>query len=273
MTLNTNVSQNDNRLRQVLPYLLLGFGIVATIFSIGFITQQAWALAIWPWQIARLSMFLIAASILASAAAVTWIALSRKFAAIAPATLDVGIMYLGMAIFTFQLYSQDNSRQSVLVFSVIAGIFAVLSFVFFAWSLRIPFADPRPTPTLVRISFVIFALALLLVGGALVLKTPNVLPWPINEELSVMYGWFFLGSSAYFLYGLSRPVWSNAQGQLFAFLAYDIVLIIPFIQHFATVPDNLRLNLILYTAIVVYSGILAIYYLFINKNTRFIFTR
>jgi hypothetical protein len=273
MTSTTEASMTNNRLQQLLPYLLLGFAVIASLFSLGFIMQQPWALAIWPWQIARLSIFLIAASILASAASVLWIGLSRKFAALAPATLDVGIMYLGMAIFTFQLYMQDNSRQPLLVFALVATIFAVMSLGFFLWSLRIPSTDTRPTPNLVRISFGIFALALGLVGGMLVLKTQNVLPWPINAELSVMYGWFFIGSAAYFIYGILRPAWSNAQGQLFAFLAYDLVLIIPFIQHFGTVAESLRLSLIIYTAIVLYSAILAIYYLFINKTTRFVFAR
>ena len=40
----------------------------------------------------------------------------------------------------------------------------------------------------------------------------------------------FLGSAIYFAYGLQRPVWGNAKGQLLGFLAYDLVLIVPFVR-------------------------------------------
>ena len=47
------------------------------------------------------------------------------------------------------------------------------------------------------------------------------------------------------------------------------VLIIPFIALFDTVQPERVINLIAYTAVLVYSGGLAVYYLFINPQTRF----
>jgi hypothetical protein len=55
---------------------------------------------------------------------------------------------------------------------------------------------------------------------------------------------------------------------LLGFLAYDLVLIGPFLQHFSTVRPEMRLSLVLYTAVVVYSGLLAIYFLFLHPPTR-----
>jgi len=78
----------------------------------------------------------------------------------------------------------------------------------------------------------------------------------------------FLGAMTYFIYALVRPSWVNAAGQLAAFLAYDVVLIVPFLTRLPTVAPEHRISLIVYTLVVSYSGLLAIYYLFLHKPTR-----
>jgi hypothetical protein len=60
----------------------------------------------------------------------------------------------------------------------------------------------------------------------------------------------------------------NAAGQLAGFLAYDLVLIVPFLQRLPNVPADQRLGMYIYTTVVIYSGLLAIYYLFIHPETR-----
>jgi hypothetical protein len=65
-----------------------------------------------------------------------------------------------------------------------------------------------------------------------------------------------------------RPVWGNASGQLLAFLAYDLVLIGPYVAHWSAVSPTMRLSLGLYIAVLVYSGGLAIFYLAMNPPTR-----
>ncbi len=52
------------------------------------------------------------------------------------------------------------------------------------------------------------------------------------------------------------------------FLAYDLVLIVPFLKHFATVNAAHRPSLVVYTAVLVYSGVLAAYYLFVHASTH-----
>ena len=123
-------------------------------------------------------------------------------------------------------------------------------------------------PRLVRWSFVVFIIALLIVSIQLIFQVPNVIPWAITPELSVVIGWMFLGAAAYFVYALLRPSWNNSAGQLAGFLAYDVVLIVPFLQRLPTVAPQSQAGLIVYTAVVVYSGLLAFYYLFISKATR-----
>jgi hypothetical protein len=90
----------------------------------------------------------------------------------------------------------------------------------------------------------------------------------VTVDAQILYGWFFLGAAAYFAYGVLRPSWHNAAGQLAGFLAYDVVLIVPFLNLLPSIRAEWRLNLIVYIIVVSGSGLLAIYYLFINPATR-----
>jgi hypothetical protein len=120
----------------------------------------------------------------------------------------------------------------------------------------------------VRVSFGIFVASLLFAGGALVLRLP-IFPWDLNPDSSVVFGCIFLGDAFYFIHALSRPRWGDTCGQLLSFLAYDLVLIVPFVLLFDTVKPERMFSLIIYTAVLVYSSGLAIYYLFIHPHTRF----
>jgi len=64
------------------------------------------------------------------------------------------------------------------------------------------------------------------------------------------------------------PNWDNAGPPLLAFLVYDLILLVPFIHHFSNVEDSHRTSLILYMIVIVYSMLLAIYYLFADPTTR-----
>jgi hypothetical protein len=46
------------------------------------------------------------------------------------------------------------------------------------------------------------------------------------------------------------------------------VLIVPFLQRLPTIAPEFQISLYIYIVVVVYSGLLAIYYLFVNRGTR-----
>ena len=81
-------------------------------------------------------------------------------------------------------------------------------------------------------------------------------------------GWLFLGSAVYFAWGFFRPSWHNARGQLLAFLAYDLVLLPRYLSMFSMVDPEHLPSLIIYVTVLVYSSLLAIFYLFIHPRTR-----
>lgn len=256
-------------LNRIVCYSFIATGSIALLLAAGFFFQLPWATGLWPWPTSRLSNIFVASILAASAVPVLWIGLSGELAAITGGAVNLCLTYVGMAAFSFHIYAQDAGRQSLLLYAIVCVALAALCCGLIFWARRIPFRDTRPLPKGVRVSFVAFLIILILVGGALVLHIANIFPWRLSPEQSVLYGWIFLGAACYFLYALINPKWANAKGQLLGFLAYDLVLIFPFLNHFATVDPTLFINLVIYTGVITYSGLLAAYYLFLNKATRF----
>jgi hypothetical protein len=246
--------------------LILIGGLAILALALGFIFRVPLALQIWPWQDGRYSYLFVGSILAAVSAAAVWISWTGELGALPAGSLNVFVIALTCSIYFFNIAAQG--RSELLGFGLASILMALVSFATFFWSRRLSLTDTRPTPILVRISFGVFIAALFLAGGALILRTP-IFPWDLNPDSSVIFGCIFVGDAFYFLYGLFRPRWGNAFGQLLSFLAYDLVLIIPFVQLVNTVKPGHMLNLIVYIAVLVYSGGLAVYYLFINPQTRF----
>jgi len=248
-----------------LRYALFVGGALILLMSLGFIFRSPIATAVWPWPDSRLSYLFIGSILAAVSAAMLWISWKGEWGVLPAGSLNVLVIAATTSIYFIHLSA--NGRQELIPYSI-AGIFSVIaSAVTFLWSQKIPVRDERPTPMLVRFSFGVFSVALIMAGGAMVLRLP-VFPWDVNPDSSVIFGCIFLGDAFYFIHGLLKPRWFNALGQLLSFLAYDLVLIGPFLILFRTIKPEHILSLTIYTIILVYSGVLSIYYLFLDKRTR-----
>lgn len=249
-------------------YFLFLVSVVQLFFAIAFFIQWPAAINLWPFEGTTPLTFIFISSIFAAAAAPTlWAAASEKYGALAGIGLDYLTILAPVSILSFQLGAVSGDSQMTL-YGIACVIGAIFGLGLFLWSARIPLDRTPPMPAFVRGSFIVFILALLIVGGRLVLKVPNSIPWTITPELSVIMGWMFLGAALYFVYGLLRPSWWNSAGQLIGFLAYDVVLIVPFLSRLPTVAPENRIGLTIYTVVVIFSGLLAFYYLFLHKPTR-----
>ena len=251
---------------KILRGLLSFSGLIFLLFAFGFIYQMPFATAIWPWEDGRYSYLFIGSILAAVSAAALWIGWTGEFGALPAGTLNIFVIALTTTIYFFKLASQG--RANMTLFGIFGALSAVASLAAFFWSLNIPLKETRPMPKPVKVSFWIFIASLFAAGGALILQAP-IFPWALNPDSSVVFGCIFLGDAFYFLYGMFRPNWHNALGQLLSFLAYDLVLILPFIGLISTVEPNRLINLLVYTAVLMYSGGLAVYYLFIDSQTRF----
>jgi len=247
---------------------MLAVCAVQAFFAAAFFVQAPLAVRLWPLSYTNQMAFIFIASIFAAAVASTlWCIAAKEYAALAGIGLDYLIILAPMSVLLFQMAARTRSAAAA-NFGIVCVLGALFGLGLFLWSRRLPVRDSRPTPKLVRGAFLFFVIALLIVGGQMVLKAPNVLPWNVTTEGGIIYGWMFLGAAAYFVYGLLRPGWYNAAGQLAGFLAYDVVLIVPFLQRLPTIAPDRRWSLTIYIVVIVLSGLLAIYYLFFNPSTR-----
>ena len=247
-------------------YLTLVGGFFLLALAAGFVFQVPVAINLWPWEDGRYSYLFIGSILAAASAAMLWTGWTGETGALPAGSLNIFVISLTTMIY-FLLLVVQQGRLQLIPFAVASLLTAIASGASFLWSHQLPFDDPRPTPGLVRISFGVFIASLFLAGGALLVRAP-IFPWTLNPDSSVMFGCIFIGDAFYFLYGLLRPRWQNAYGQLLSFLAYDLVLIVPFVLLFNTVPPERRFNLFVYVVVLIYSGALAVYFLFVNPQTR-----
>lgn len=255
----------SNGLNTGLRVLTLAIGMILLLFTLGLVFQLAWATSLWPWPDSRLSYLFVGSIFAAIIGAVLWIGWTGEWGALPAGALNVFVIAVTTTLYFVLLFFQG--RHPLLSYSIIGILIALLSGSVFFWSRRFPLHRPFPTPLLVRLSFGLFVGVLVLAGGALVFRLP-IFPWPLSPDSSVIFGCIFLGDAFYFLYGLLYPRWHNARGQLLSFLIYDLVLIVPFLTFFASVRPDHRLSLILYVAVLLYSGILATYYLFFDRKVK-----
>lgn len=254
-------------MRVIVRILLVGGGLAMLVLAVGFFTRMDWAINTWPWPDGRLSYMFVASIQAAIAAGMIWIGLSREFGALAAGSLNLVVMMVGFSVY-FLASANQPDRSHLLWYGIACSVFAVVNLVLFMVIHRIPLRDPVPIPGLVRAAYAAFALVLLLVGLGLVFRTEGIMPWPLNPDSSVIFGWIFLGNAFYFLYAFLRPVREYARAQLWSFFAYDVVLIAPLVGHLGTVDAQLMTSLVVYILVLVLSGLLAIYYLFFARRMR-----
>lgn len=253
---------------KIVRFTLFAICIVQLLFAIAFFLQWPFVVNMWPYLGTTPLTFIFISSIFAAAAAATlWAVATGNYGALAGIGLDYLAILTPLSIFSLQLGISSGTPQ-LTTYGILCLFGALFGLGLMVWSIQIPMDTTMPMPTPVKWSFVVFIIALLIVSASLILKRPNVIPWKITPELSVVIGCMFLGAMMYFIYAMLRPSWANAGGQLAGFLAYDVVLIVPFLTKLPTVAPEQRVGLTIYTAVLIYSGLLAAYYLFMHKPTR-----
>ncbi len=254
-------------MNKILRIVLTIVGMLSLILAAGFCLRLPWTVRLWPWADSFLPYPFLGSITAATTASLLWIGLSGELRSAAGGALHLTVFYAGLASSLF-LLSQHGGDQNLLMGATVCAAGALVSLAMFLWFRRYPLRESRPMPLPVRISFGVFVVVLVLVGSGILLQIPNVFAWKLQPTSSALLGWFFLGAACYFLYGLVHPSWQQACGQLWAFLAYDLVLIVPYLLHFALVRPGQLPSLLINTLVMLYSGALAIYYLLVKKATR-----
>ena len=250
-------------MNRALRTALLAASVINGVLAIAFVSQADWATDLWPFGTSRLTNIFIGSILAAIAAPIVLIVATREYGALRATSMFPVLMLGSIAVF---LLIEDGSEH--LLEATVLGLAAVFGAVVMRAGRSIPLRDQRPAPTLVRVSYAVFAALLLLAGGLLVAGFDNVMPWPVDSDTGVAAGLVFLGAASSYIYGALRPMWSFVATPLLGFLVYDLVLIVPLVDHFSDVLDEQETSLIIYVAVLVYSGLLALWFLLVNPGTR-----
>lgn len=243
--------------------LRTGFFAVAVanlVLSIGFILQMPWATTLWLWPDTPLSYLFVGSILAAFGIGSLLVAVCRDWRAGMGGTLAMLIGFGGIAGLVFW---HVQGGEPLLGHAVAFAAFAAIATCAFIACVQFKAADNRPITPLIRMSFWVFTVALVLAGAALLLKFPRIFPWPLKPATSVVFGMIFTGLAVNYGYVAARGSWGDVKVSLTGFLVYDLVLIPPFVRHFAVVSDEHLTSLAVYVGVLVYSALLAIYALFI----------
>jgi hypothetical protein len=247
--------------------VLVVLAVIMLLLAVGYFFQMTWATSTWPWQDGRLSFIFLSSILAAIAAPVIWVTVTREFAALAGSAMFPLLASAGMGIYLIQKYS--TTTEPTFLLQIIAMVAAVVfSIGVMIWGRSFQLRDKTPMPPLVRGSFVAFAAVLILAGGLLIFKVPHIMPWSVSEDTGVMFGWIFLGAATGYIFGAVYPFWNYARGPLLGFLIYDLVLGPPLIGNYANIQPDYQLSFMIYSVVVIYSTILAAYFLFFYPATR-----
>lgn len=246
---------------------LLVMGLLAAVLGIGYYLQQPWALQTWPWSEGRLSYIFVSSILAAVAATMLWVGLAGRLAAAAGGFVHVATLAGGLVTVFLPLALQADRPRLAAYAAASAGA-ALACLAAFAWVRRLPPRDARRLPLSLRLWSGLYLLILIPAGTALIAQVPGIMPWPLKPEMSMVCGWVFVSAACSFAYPLLRPQVEYVRVGLIGFLAYDLVLIMPFVQHLDRVPPHLLGSLRLYLLALVASAAVSLYYLFWCPATR-----
>jgi hypothetical protein len=232
---------------------------IQALLALGFALEHRLALELWPFGGGFLTNLFVGSIFAAAAVSTAWCLVFDAPRALVGVGLDYTVILTPLGVYSLVRAGNGIDRPArAAAFGVACLVGAALGMLLLRRAARTAWRDPRPTPRPVLWSFGAFVVLLVLVSSALIARV-GVLPWPVTGDQSTAIGLMFLGAAAYFAYGLVEPRWENAGGQLAGFLAYDVVLIGPFL---ARLPGGeFTTELVVYTAVLVYSGALAACYL------------
>jgi hypothetical protein len=245
----------------------IGGGVAVIALGLGYFAGLPYAAASWPWSESPFDFLLVSAFLVAAGAVLVWLGTTGEWGAAKAATANVGAMNAGAAIFLGARFAATRDAR-LLVRAIAFAVFAAANLAVFLWSRRHPIRDVRPAPRPVRVASAVYAAVLAVAATELLRRSETIFPWALEATTETMFGWLFLGSAIYFAAGVGATRWHEVRGQLLAFLAYDLVLVVPYLAMFDGVYRDHLASLVVYVSVIIGSALFSAYYLFVHRATR-----
>jgi hypothetical protein len=246
--------------------LVTGIGLFLFALGVFFVLPGVMQFWIWP-KTPPLGCVFVAAMFAGGAAPLLWVGLSGHLSAIRAAMLTGVVANTGIALHLFAKHALPGNGR-YLPFSALFAFGAILAGTVFTLTTHLPARSDRKCPPVVRWAFLLASAILLPVGVSLVLDVPHVFPIPLTTDMAAVYGWFFLGSFAYYAYGFWKPSWLNSIGQLLSFWTYDLLMIPPYVGYRSLAYPEDRTSLFVYLAMLLASAVFCSYFLLVDPRTR-----
>lgn len=216
----------------VLPIVVVGVGLSR---------QSGWATSLWPWPDVRMTYIFLASIAASIAAPVAWAAWRNE-----PGALDViafELMIGAPAVGGYLLWLAFDWRdRDIALFGIGFLAIGISAAMVYRLTRGIPIKNPRRLPTFFRCAFVVICAILIVLGSMCAFQRPDVFPWDISPETSTVIGLIFLSAALLFALIVARPMWAYGEMALTAFIAYDIVLLFPYIDLLRNLDDTVTLS-------------------------------
>jgi hypothetical protein len=282
-----NLTSLTNLLRRHDRPIFAALGIVWLILAFGLYRGSNWATWIWPWTDSDMTYVFLASLAAAVAVPLGWLAIVNEPAGAAGLALDAtGIG--GTCAVSLVAMGATGDTGNLLGYAAGFGISAVLGWIVFRATGPLSIRDETPLPHAVRILFLALIAASAVLGVSLMLRLDSVYAWDLPPKTSTLIGAWFLGAGLSFVFAVARNSWVHAGATLVAFLAYDAVQFVPYMRAAfdpegtaesrrypmysesaaASSTDVNGASLSVYLIVLALGGAVAVYFLFIHRETR-----
>lgn len=176
-----------------------------------------------------LQSYFMGAVFIGYAIATLWIAVTKTYRALVGAGISGIVTFGGCALYILRL---ARFQEGYFRAGEVALYLAVLSIWLLFLGQKFSKKKKDRLPLSVQCLFgLVFTIALL-EGVYLVIPLPFHFAWVLPSEYAVIYGWLLIGGSLFYAWGLIQPIWENGYPQLYALLAYDLLVIGPLLTLF-----------------------------------------
>lgn len=207
----------------------IAIALIQLVMGFALFRQFDWAINGWPLPDVRMTHIFLASIAASIAAPCAWAAWRNELGALRAIGFELMIGVPAVGLYLLGL-AADRRERDLAVAGVAALVFGAVWAVIFWWSRQVPLRNSRPLPGVIRASFAGFCAILVVVGGALTAQVDNVFPWTVSPEMSTVIGLIFLSAALLFAWIVAHPEWAYGEMSLTGFLAYDLVLFVPYLD-------------------------------------------
>src|SRR4051794_10724951 len=128
---------------KTLQRAVIAFGLFDLLFTIGYYFQLPWATDTWPWpDVTPLDFILISSFLGGATVVILWLGYTREWGAGTGATMNVGLMKAGAAVYLYQAWGVTHEER-LLHRAIAFTVFSLANLGVLVWSLRHPIRDKR----------------------------------------------------------------------------------------------------------------------------------